>query len=114
MIHSHIKMVIPPQKHGEALKILRSTAARNKILPGCMDSHIYEDLQDENVIVFEELWRSEEEMEQHLRSDEYRKVLLVVEMALERPEVRFSHVSSSSGIETIEKARATTGSGNRP
>ena len=114
MIHSHIRMVIPPQKRGEALKILRSTAERNKILPGCLDSRIYEDLQEENVLMFEELWRSDEELEQHLRSDEYRRVLLVLEMALQNPEVRFNQVSSSSGIETIEKARTSPGTGDRP
>jgi hypothetical protein len=51
------------------------------------------------------MWESEEELERHLRSDEYRKVLLVMEMALDHPEVGFKNLESSTGIETIEKAR---------
>jgi quinol monooxygenase YgiN len=113
MILANIRMKISPRKRDEALRILRSTAEENRILPGCLNCRVYEDLQEDNVIMFEELWRSEEELEQHLRSDEYRKVLLVMEMALQHPEVRFSQVSSSSGIETIEKARTSTGRGNR-
>jgi hypothetical protein len=35
-------------------------------------------------------------------------VLLVLEMALKPPEIRFDTVSSSSGIEIIEKARSHT------
>ena len=45
------------------------------------------------------------EFERYLRSDQYHKVLLVLEMALKQPEIRFDVISSSKGIETIEKAR---------
>ena len=114
MILANIRMKISSRKRDEALRILRSTAEESRILPGCLSCRVYKDLQEDNVIMFEELWRSEEELEQHLRSDEYRKVLLIMEMALKHPEVRFNHVSSSSGIETIEKARTSTGRGNRP
>ena len=55
--------------------------------------------------MFEEIWRTEEDLEDHLRSDEYLNVLLVLEMALKEPEIRFDTISSSTGIETIEKAR---------
>ena len=114
MILANVRMTISPQKRDEALRILRSTAEGNRVLPGCLSCRIYEDAQEDNVIMFEELWRNEEELEQHLRSEEYRKVLLLMEMALQPPEVRFNRVSSWSGIEIIEKARTTTGRRKRP
>jgi quinol monooxygenase YgiN len=105
MILVTIRMVVGPKKHDEALKILRSTAEWSRIKPGCLSSRIYEDVQEDNVLMFEEIWRSEEDLECHLRSDNYQKVLLVLEMALRQPEIRFDTISSSTGIETIEKAR---------
>ncbi len=114
MILANIRMKISPQKRGEVLKILRSAAEGERILPGCLSCRIYEDLQEDNVIMFEEMWRSEEEMQQHLRSDEYRSVLLVMEMALQNPEVRFNRISGSSGLETVEKARTSPVRGKRP
>ena len=114
MILASIRMRVSPRKRDEALRILRSTAETSRILPGCLNSRIYLDLQEDNVIMFEELWRSEEELEEHLRSDEYRRVLLALEMALQHPEVRFNRISSSSGFETIEKARTSTSRGNWP
>jgi quinol monooxygenase YgiN len=114
MILVTIRLMISPQKRAEALKILRSTAEGSRILPGCLSCRIYEDLQENKVIMFEEMWRSEEELEQHLRSDEYHKVLLVVEMALKQPEIRFNTVSDSAGIEVIEKARSFSGRRERP
>jgi len=74
--------------------------------PGCISCRIYEDLQEKNVIMLKEVWRSEEDLDLHLRSDEYRNLLLVLEMALEQPEIRFDTISSSMGIEAIEKARS--------
>jgi quinol monooxygenase YgiN len=114
MILANIRMMISPQKRGEVLRILRSTAEGDRILAGCLSCRIYEDLQEDNVIMFEELWKSEEELGQHLRSDEYHRVLLTLEMALQHPEVRFNRISSSSGLETIEKARTSTGRRIRP
>ncbi len=114
MILETIRMKIPSQKRGDALKILRSIVEGNRILPGCLCCRIYEDLQEDGVIMYEEMWKSEEELENHLRSEEYRKVLLVMEMSLSHPEVAFNTVTSSTGIETIEKARRFTGRRARP
>ena len=105
MILATIRMTIPPQKRGEALKILRSVAELCRDDPGCLSCHIYGDLQDNKVLVLEEVWRPEEDLDLHLRSDEYRNLLLVLEMAPKQPEIRFDTISSSTGIETIEKAR---------
>ena len=107
MVLARIRMIIPPKKRGEALKILRSMGEQCKIHPGCLGCHIYDDVQEHDVLMFEEMWRNEEDLAQHLRSEKYRNVLLVMEMALKHPEVRIDTVSTSTGIETIEKARSS-------
>jgi hypothetical protein len=53
-----------------------------------------------------QFWKSEEDLEIHIRSDEYRNLLLALEMAIKKPEIRFDNISSSTGIETIERARS--------
>jgi quinol monooxygenase YgiN len=106
VIQATIRMTIPPQKSREILRILRSIADKCLDEPGCLSCHIYEDLQEKNVLMLEELWRSEEDLNLHLRSDDYRNLLLVLEMALKEPEVKFDTIASSTGIETIEKARS--------
>ena len=105
MIIATIRMMIPPQKRGEALRILRSVAELCRDDPGCLSCNIYRDLNDNRVLVLEEVWRTGEGLDLHLRSEEYRNLLLVLEMALKQPEIRFDTISSTTGIETIEKAR---------
>jgi len=109
MIQTTIRMTIPPQKSAEALIILRSMVEQCGMQPGCLSCHIYGDLQQKNVYMFEEVWRSEEDLNLHLRSEEYLNLLLVLEMSLKKPDIRFHNISSSSGIETIEKARSGIG-----
>ena len=70
-----------------------------------MGCHISKDVEDDNVLVYEESWRSQEDLARHLRSEKYLNILMVMEMALKHPEVSFNTVSTSSGLETIEKAR---------
>ena len=105
MIHATIRMKMPVQKAKQAMEILRSVAERTRVEPGCISCRIYRDDQEEHAILIEEFWRSQEELERHLRSAEYRNVLLVVEMAHEKPEINFCDFSGSTGVETIEKAR---------
>jgi quinol monooxygenase YgiN len=107
MILSTIRVKIPSQKRGEALKILKSMVTRNRARPDdCVFCRICEDALEDSVLQFEEMWRSEEELERHLRSQEYRNLLLVLEMAIKKPEIRFDTISSSTGIESIERARS--------
>ncbi len=107
MILSTVRMTIPPQKRGEALKILRSMADQCRDDLGCLSCNIYEDLQEKNVLKIEGVWRNDEDLDLHIRSDEYRNLLLVLEMALKQPEIRFDTISHSTGIETIEKTRSS-------
>jgi quinol monooxygenase YgiN len=114
MLRATVRLMIPPRKREEALKILKSAAALCGLMPNCLGCHIYADIQEDKVLIFEQSWRSQEDLERHLRSDEYYKVLLVIEMAVEQPDIRFDTISGSTGFETVEKARNLTRRGEKP
>jgi len=109
MILATIRMVMPTRKFGEALRILRSVAEQSKVQPGCLGCRVYRNGNEDNVLMFEQQWSNEADLEHYLRSNEYQQVLLVLEMAMKEPEVRFDTIMSSTGIETIEKAREHNG-----
>lgn len=106
MILATIRMMISPKKRDDALKILKPIAEQCGDDPGCFSCHIYEDLKEKDVLMFEEVWKSVEDLDRHIRSKEYLNLLLVLEMADKQPEIRFDTISNSTGIETIEKARS--------
>ena len=105
MVRSTIRMLIPPEKQDEALEILGSTIEQIQFEPGCVSCRIYRGVEDACAIMLEELWMSADDVQHHLRSEKYYKILLVIEMAAEPPEIRFDTIAHSSGVETIEQAR---------
>ncbi len=107
MILASVRMMIPRRSHDGALKILRSMAEQSRLHLGCLRCRIYKDIEEDTAIVYEELWRSEEDLEFHLGSEGYNNLLLVMEMALQSPEVSFNTILRSSGIETIERVRSS-------
>ena len=107
-VRSAIRMVIPLNKQIEAIDILSSVSARVRYEPSCISSRIYRDVDEVRAIMLEELWTNQEEILKHLQSEAYHRVLLVIEMAEEPPEIRFDTIEGSSGIETIANARMQT------
>jgi quinol monooxygenase YgiN len=105
MIQATIRMVIAPHNRRQVVEILSSSAERTRIREGCLCCRIYHDEQQEGVFMVEEVWRCQDDLDYHLLSNDYSQVLLVTEMALEPPEIRFKTISHSAGIELIERAR---------
>jgi quinol monooxygenase YgiN len=105
-VHATIRAIIPQKKRKDALIILRSMIEQTKLEEGCISCRLYGDVQEQAALMLEETWASEKDLERHLCSHKFLAVLLVVEMATEIPEIRFDVISHSTGIDTIEKARA--------
>ncbi len=105
MIHSSVRMVLPAERLSEVTGILASMTERTRAERGCLGCHLYRDALEEAVLTFEDTWASEADLERHLRSQDYRQLLLVMELARVPPEIRFDRVSHSTGLETIQKAR---------
>jgi quinol monooxygenase YgiN len=106
VIQATLKMDFPPAKIDEVRKILGSIVERIRVNAGCIGCSVYQDVDNKHLIVFEEKWRSNEDLQRHLRSEDYRKVLLVMDMAIIPPEIRFDTITDTSGVEIIESARS--------
>ena len=105
MIRSTVRLLIPLSRQSEAIEILNSVSMQARLNPGCSITRLYRDVEDERALLFEELWDNEKSIVRHLASNIYRRVLLVIEMAEEFPEIRFDTITDTSGIEAIKKAR---------
>ena len=105
MIHAMIRMVLPATRLSEVTRILGPMVERTRAESGCLGCHLHRDALEANILTLEESWESEADLERHLRSQEYRQLLLVMELARVPPEVRFDRVSHSTGLETVQQAR---------
>ena len=106
MVHATIRLDLTPGSAREALEVLRPVAERTRIESGCVSCRLYRDVQQDHAIMIEEYWTSPEDLQSHLRSSDYQRVLLVVEMAKGHPEIKFEEVVRTAGFETIAEARS--------
>ncbi len=112
MILATVRMTIPPQRRGQVSKTLKSMVRETKVEPGCISSRLYHDEDEESVLVCEQVWKTQDDLNRYLRSEDYRRMLLVMELADEPPEIKFQTISETAGIEVIEKARGSTRNGD--
>ncbi len=112
MILATVRMAIPPKRRGEVSKTLKSMVRETMIEPGCLSSRLYHDENEESVFVCEQVWRNQDDLNLYLRSEDYRRMLLVMELAGEPPEIKFQTISEPAGIEVIEKARGCMKNGD--
>jgi len=58
-------------------------------------------VEDKNVLTYLVTWETQEDLEEHLRSDRFRRLLPYIEMSREPPEVDFSTIDEVRGIEFL-------------
>lgn len=111
MIVSTVRIIIPPEKHQDALRIFKLIAMSAKNQPGSIECRIYRDIEESNAFILQERWESEEHLTLYARSATFHTVMLTMEMSPSHPEVRFDTISGSTGFEAIKKMRGDIGKG---
>lgn len=104
MILSRIALSVDTKKRVEILEILLSFKMRTEMDQGCLSCRIYEESRNEELITYEEVWKTEEYLRHHIRSPHYRNLLAAMDLASKPPDVNFYTISNRGSMEFIEKA----------
>lgn len=96
---------VTPQNKGHAVQVILPTLGPTRTEPGCVSCDLYQSTEDDMRLTVMEQWDSFANLERHIRSDRYRKILAWLEMSTEAPEIRFDTVSGSQGLEMIKTVR---------
>jgi quinol monooxygenase YgiN len=104
-----IRVAPTRQDYQEACRTLRSLLGPIRAQPGCRATRLLRDLDDDGSLTFVEEWRERADLEEHLRSAAFRKVVAVLEQGSEAPEVEIDEIVSRSGVELVESILTGTG-----
>jgi len=105
MIQSIIRITVFPEKQKAALELLDSLIGPMHVIPGCISYRMYQDLENENRLVIEQKWESEAILHRFIRSNAYLKILELIELSSQPPEILFNTISNIGGIEVVEALR---------
>lgn len=105
MIHASLRVVVPVEQRAEATRLIRSLLGPTSAEPGCIQCTLYADVQNDNVLCYVEEWATEEDLQRHIRSRDYRKLLALMDLSSEPPDLKFRRVRETVGMEYLTQVR---------
>jgi quinol monooxygenase YgiN len=105
MIISLLRVIALSDKRDAIVDVLRSVIDMTQGLVGCLGCACYEEQNNQSAVLYLEQWESKEDLQRHIQSDRYLRVISAMELAIEAPEIVFHEVSKSMGMELIEALR---------
>ena len=102
MVLVTLRMSVRPERRSDLLETMRGMLEPARVERGCLSYRLYEDVEDGNTFVLVEEWKTQRDLESHIRSDNQRRMLALMDLLSEQPELQFNTVSNTAGMELIE------------
>jgi quinol monooxygenase YgiN len=105
LIEATILFDVLPEKRIELLQTLRSMVEGFKKEKGCKSCFFYQDVDNENIFILVEEWNSQEELDNHLKSEMFGALIGAKSLLAKIPEVDIKVIAYKAGMEAVRKAR---------
>ena len=100
---------VHPEKHLEVLQTLLSLMEPLRKEPGCRSCAAFFDIDDENRFILFEEWKTQNEMNNHIRSQQFGVLLGTKTLLSEPPRIRIHTVSRTWGMDAVQALRQEKG-----
>src|SRR5271165_5416512 len=105
MIIEQLTLCAPKGKRQEIGSALVSLLGPTLVRRGCLKCQLLQNWRKPDEFVLEANWETAEDLVSHLRSDSYKRLLLLMELSAVPPLLEFCTVQEVSGLELVETAR---------
>jgi quinol monooxygenase YgiN len=106
-----LKMIVRPEKRRDFLETMRGMLEPVRVERGCLSYCLYENVEVRNSFVLVEEWKTQKDLESHIRTDNQRQLLALMDLLSEQPELLFNSVSHTAGMDLIENVLKADESG---
>jgi quinol monooxygenase YgiN len=106
VVFSLIELLPLAKQRTPMMEILRGVSDLTQAHPDCLGCWL--DTKDEppDRLRYVEQWATEAGLQEHIRSELYRRVLAAIELSSRPPGVHFYYISRTKGMELIEALRS--------
>src|SRR5271157_5432068 len=108
MIIEQLSIFAPKGKRQQVGSALASLLGPTQVRPGCSKCRLLQSWQDPDELVVEANWETAEDLISHLQSDNYKRLLLLMELSPVPPVLEFWTVQEVSGLELVQTARGVS------
>ena len=106
MILSTVRLAISPLGRPEVLRILRVFMGHTTARTGCAGFSVSQDLTNLEAVTISERWVTREDLDEHVRSAEYRLLLAVIDLSERPPEISFDELEHLGDLDLVQALRA--------
>jgi quinol monooxygenase YgiN len=107
VILATLRMIVRPEMRSDLVETMRGMLEPTRVERGSLSYHLYEDVENRNAFLLLEEWATQEDLERHLSKDNERRLLALMDLLSEQPELSFNTVSHSAGMDLIENVLKT-------
>jgi quinol monooxygenase YgiN len=97
-----LQVKVPFSKQEETVEIFNTFLEPLRVHPGLISAGIYTEIDGDGLLLLEE-WSARDHLTRHVQSNDFKRILAVMDMALEQPVIQFDTISSSQGFELVER-----------
>ena len=97
-----LRMIVRPEKRSDFLETMRGMLEPARVESGCLSYRLYEDVEDRNAFVLVEEWKTQKDLERHIRTDNQFRLLTLMDLLSAQPELLFNTVSHTEGMDLIK------------
>jgi quinol monooxygenase YgiN len=97
-----LQLKVGPEKRFHILKTVHAITGPAKAQAGCQLCELYSNTQNDDELALLQVWDSQENLEDHIRSEEFRNVLAVMDNASIPPKISFNAIESVRNFDLVE------------
>ncbi len=113
MIIVTLRMTVRPGRRNDLAETIRGMLEPTRVERGCISYCLYEDIENKNTFTLVEEWKTRDDLEKHVRTDNYRRLLDLMDLLSEPYELRFSTESQTAEMELMLKLTHKKGGNGR-
>ena len=103
-----LRMTVRPGRRNDLAETIRGMLEPTRVERGCISYCLYEDIENKNTFVLVEEWKTRDDLEKHVRTDNYRRLLVLMDLLSEPPQLQFNTVSQTAGMELLSTVLCKT------
>lgn len=109
MIVFSVRVCVAAAQRAAFLASVAALLEPTRVVPGCDCCRLYTDCEDPNAFTLLEEWATQEALDRHLTSSDFKTLVAAIELSALPPTVHVDSVVQRAGIEIIEAARRAQG-----
>lgn len=109
MIIELLRISVPRGQTEEFARAVVALLGPTEVQPGCLACRVFQSCPEQEALLVEARWESREYLVCYLRSQIYKRLLLLAELGAAPPTVEFFTVVEFRGLDLVESARSSSG-----